>query len=107
MHVASGGENYAAVSLVTNLTTAILGAKNAGYWIAGAVVEDGENVHTAKLPSPLGLVLGSEGKGIRAGVRKHLDLKVILPMHGARLSFNVAIAGALFCQEILQQKALA
>ncbi|MBN1353373.1 MAG: 23S rRNA (guanosine(2251)-2'-O)-methyltransferase RlmB [Candidatus Omnitrophica bacterium] len=104
MHVASGGENFVPVSRVTNMTTSLLRAKEAGYWIAGAVVSGGEDITKVSLPSPLCLVLGSEGKGIRHGLVKHLDLKITLPMKGAPLSLNVAMASAVLCYEILRQK---
>nr|MBC8414388.1 RNA methyltransferase [bacterium] len=90
IHVASGGENFVPVSKVNNLSHALLDSKKAGYWVAGTVVEDGQDINTTKLPFPLCLVLGAEGKGIRYGVQKHLDIKVSLPMHGAPLSLNVA-----------------
>lgn len=105
VHVASGGENYIPVSMVTNLSTALREAKDAGYWVVGTVVEGGEDINKVKLPFPLCLVLGAEGKGIRYGIQNHLDLKVSLPMKGAQLSFNVAMACAVFAHEIAKQKA--
>jgi len=104
IHVASGGENYVPVSRVTNLTTTLIEAKKAGYWAAGTVTEGGEDINKVSLPFPLCLVLGSEGKGIRHGLQKHLDLKITLPMRGAQLSFNVAMACAIFCHEIAKQR---
>ena len=104
VHVASGGENYVPASLVANLSNALIKAKDKGYWIAGAVVEGGEDMNNVKFPFPLCVVLGSEGKGIRHGVDKLLDLKITLPMKGVALSFNVAMAGAIFCYEIARQR---
>jgi len=104
IHVASGGENYVPVSLVKNLTTALIEAKKAGYWAAGTVTEGGEDISNVSLPFPLCLILGSEGTGIRYGLQKHLDLKITLPMKGAQLSFNVAMACAIFCHEIAKQR---
>jgi len=104
MHVASGGENFTPVCKVVNLSRALIEAKNAGYWVVGTVIKDGKNLHKENLPFPLCLVLGSEGKGIRYGVEKHLDLKVTLPMKGVSLSFNVAMACAIFCYEIDKQR---
>jgi len=46
----------------------------------------------ASLPFPLSLVIGSEQKGIREGIRKKLDLALTLPMAHARLSLNAAQA---------------
>lgn len=104
LHVSSGGENFVPVAKVTNLSTALLKAKKAGYWAVGTVVEEGEDINNVSLPFPVCLVLGAEGKGIRYGIQKHLDLKVTLPMKGAELSFNVAMAAAIFAHEVNKQR---
>lgn len=104
LNIASGGENYVPVCRINNLSNALIHAKKAGYWIAGTVVEGGEDLNKISFPFPLCLVLGSEGKGIHHGVGKQLELKVTLPMKGAALSFNVAMASAIFCYEITRQK---
>ncbi len=104
IHVASGGENFVPVSIVTNLSRALMEAKKAGYWTIGAVVEGGEDINRVSLPFPLCLVLGSEGKGLRYGILKQLDLRVNVPMPGAQLSFNVAMTCAIFCYEIARQR---
>ncbi len=107
LNIASGGDNYVPVCRMNNLTNALIHAKKAGYWAAGAVVEGGEDLTKASFPFPLCIVMGSEGKGIHYGVEKHLEMKVTLPMKGAALSFNVAMASAIFCYEISRQKATA
>lgn len=104
IHVATGGENYVPVSLVTNIAEALRQAKKAGYWVAGCEVEGGQEIGTVKLPFPLCVVLGSEGKGIRPGIQKNLDIRISLPMPGAKLSFNVGIACAIMCYVIHQQR---
>ena len=96
MHVASGGENYTPVSMVSNTLNALTKAKQSGYWIAGTVVEGGKSIQSSNLPHPLALVLGSEGTGIKPAIQKHLDLSVTLDMKGANLSLNVAMAAAIF-----------
>jgi 23S rRNA (guanosine2251-2'-O)-methyltransferase len=107
LRVACGGENYVAVAQVTNLTQACEQAKKAGYWIAGAATAGGVPLHEADWPSPLGVVLGSEGAGIRRGLEKHLELKLTLPMPGAALSYNVATAAGLIAYEITRRRLLA
>ena len=105
LHVASGGENYVPVSMVSNISSAIIKAKQQGYWIMGGIVSDeAQYINEISLPFPVGVVLGSEGEGIRYGVQKHLDIKARIPMEGARLSFNVAMACAIFCYEISRQR---
>lgn len=105
VHVASGGENFVPVALVSNLANALSKAKKAGYWLGGAVVDEkAEDITRYKLPRPLALVMGSEGSGIREGLLKMLDIKLGIPMEGAQISFNVSNACAIFCYEISKQK---
>ncbi len=104
LHVASGGENFIPVSLVTNLSTALIEAKKEGFWAVGAVVEGGSDIYKTDLVFPMCLVLGSEGKGIRPGLEKQLELKLKIPMAGASLSFNVAMAATIFAYEINRQR---
>ncbi|MEI8011197.1 MAG: 23S rRNA (guanosine(2251)-2'-O)-methyltransferase RlmB [Candidatus Omnitrophota bacterium] len=102
--VACGGENYVKIAKVNNLNNAIEKARAKGYWIAGSVVKDGEDVAAAKFAFPVGLVVGSEGKGIRDITLSRIDMKLTVPMAHPRLSLNAAHAAALFCYEIKKQK---
>ena len=104
LHVASGGENFVPVSRVTNLSTVLIAAKKEGFWAAGAVLEEGSDITKTEFLFPLCLVLGSEGRGIRPGLKNQLDMKIRIPMAGAGLSFNVAMACAIFCYEIARQR---
>ncbi|MBU1007321.1 MAG: RNA methyltransferase [Candidatus Omnitrophica bacterium] len=105
LHVASGGENFVPVSMVSNISSAIIKAKKKNYWIMGAVLsDDAQEISKISLPFPLGLVLGSEGEGIRYGIDKQIDIRARIPMKGAGLSFNVAMAGTIFCHEIAKQR---
>ena len=104
LRIACGGENFVRVARVSNLSQAIVSAKEAGYWIAGSVVENGEDITQTELPSPVGLVIGSEQKGIRPVVQKIVDVCVTIPMAQQRMSMNVAHAAAILCYEILRQR---
>ena len=104
LRVAQGGENYVPVVKAVNLAIAIEKAKKKGFWIAGAVVGGGQDITKTALNFPLGIVIGSEHKGIRPGLMSHLDFNLTLPMKGAGLSFNAATAAALFCYEAVRQR---
>lgn len=81
---------------VTNLSQALDAAKEAGYTVIGAAGEEGaQNVHLAKPPFPLALVLGSEEEGIRPGIRKRCDALWRIPQARPIDSLNVAQAGAI------------
>ncbi len=104
LRVACGGDNFVPVSRVANLGKALKEAKDAGFFIAGTVVADGKDLRTVKFSFPLGLVIGSEQKGIRPIVQKYLDQAVTLPMAQSRLSLNAAHAATVFCYEIAKQR---
>ena len=104
LHVASGGENYVPIASVNNLVPVLDKARDAGFWVAGAVVDDdAEDITKLSFPFPLALVLGSEGSGIRRGLQKRLDIRARIPMPGVPLSLNVNIACAIFLHEISKQ----
>ena len=103
LRVACGGENYIHMSRVGNIANAITKAKDAGYWIAGTSIINAKSLYDVKFQYPLGLVFGSEAKGIRDIIRKKIDCEVMIPMK-ERMSFNVSHATAVFCVEALRQR---
>ena len=103
LRVASGADNYVPVAQVANLNQAIQKARQAGFSIVGSVVKEGQPLHEVKLSYPLGLVVGSEHKGIRPVVCKNLDVAVTIPMYVDTLSLNVAHATSILCYEIKRQ----
>ena len=104
LRVASGGENYVSITQVTNLSSAINEAKQCGYSIAGAMVGGGQALPKVHFTFPLGLVIGSEAKGIRHGLLKQLDVTFTIPIQRAGLSFNAAIASGIVCYEVCRQR---
>ena len=53
LRVSCGGDNYVPIARVANLGKAIKDAKDIGFSIVGAVVEDGEDLRVAKFSFPL------------------------------------------------------
>jgi 23S rRNA (guanosine2251-2'-O)-methyltransferase len=104
LRVACGGENYLSVARVANLGHAIEKAKKMGFWIIGTAVQEARSLSEVSLQFPLGLVMGSEEKGVRDIIRKKLDLEVMIPMKNQRMSLNVAHATSMVCYEIIRQK---
>ncbi len=81
----AGAAQFIPIAQVSNLAQSIEAAKEAGLWIAGADM-GGEDVKTAQVPRPFGLVMGSEGEGLHQLIRKKCDLIVSLrrPLDFAR-----------------------
>lgn len=77
----AGAAQFVEVTQVPNLAQALEAAKEMGFWLIGADM-DGEDVKKVKLPSPYGLVLGSEGKGLRKLTRSKCDSIVRISKKG-------------------------
>lgn len=104
LRVSCGGENYVHIANVKSASNTLSAVKDKGFIIGASIVESGEFIYNTKIPDHLCLILGSEGKGVRPGVLKYADLQLSLPMSGANLSYNVSVASAMFCYEIVRQK---
>ncbi|MFO7171566.1 MAG: 23S rRNA (guanosine(2251)-2'-O)-methyltransferase RlmB [Bacillota bacterium] len=105
--VSAGAIEYVPVARVTNLVRTIGELKAAGLWICGTHQEARESCYEARLTGPLGLVIGSEGKGMHRLVAEHCDFTVRIPMYGRINSLNAAVAGGILLYEIRRQRALA
>ncbi|MBU0684067.1 MAG: 23S rRNA (guanosine(2251)-2'-O)-methyltransferase RlmB [Candidatus Omnitrophota bacterium] len=104
LRVSSGGENYVKIAKVPNIAKVIREIKEKGkIKIIGAETNGANIITQMKFVLPFVIVIGSEGKGIRPGVKKCLDTSVSLPMRGAILSYNASIATTLFCYEVVRQ----
>jgi 23S rRNA (guanosine2251-2'-O)-methyltransferase len=93
---ASSGATEHLLIARANLAQAIDALKEAEVWIVGldqAAVELESN--SRHLKGALGLVVGSEGEGLRQLVRSKCDIVLKLPMRGEIESLNAAVAGSV------------
>lgn len=93
---ASAGASEHILLAQANLAQALEEMKSRGAWVVG--LEGGpaaQPIEHARLDGPLVLVVGSEGEGMRALVRRSCDLLVRLPMRGQIQSLNAAVAGSI------------
>lgn len=102
--VASGALEHIPVAQVSNLTETLKQLKKAGFWIAGGEGESRVTVMQQDLTGSLGLVIGSEGKGISRLVREHCDYLVSIPMAGSTGSLNASVAAGVLLYEISRQR---
>ena len=58
------------------------------------------------LRGPLGIVMGSEGKGLRRLTKEHCDVLVSIPMAGMVESLNVSVATGICLYEAVRQRLL-
>jgi len=99
----AGASEHVTVARVTNLRGAIDATKKAGLWVYAAEV-GGTRYTDLDLAGPVGLVLGSEGRGVRRLVREGCDGAVCVPMLGAVGSLNVSVAAAVLLYEARRQR---
>jgi 23S rRNA (guanosine2251-2'-O)-methyltransferase len=93
---ASSGASEHLLIAQSNLVQAIERLKEAGAWIVG-LDEDtrSQTPDQVRLDGGLGIVVGSEGDGIRPLVRQKCDFMLRLPMSGKIESLNAAVAGSI------------
>ena len=90
---------------VTNLAQTLERLKEEDLWIVGLEGVYGAKPYTeADFTVPLGLVVGSEGNGIRRLVRDRCDWMISIPMRGRIASLNAAVAGSIALYEVVRQR---
>jgi len=102
----AGAVVHLPVVRVTNLANTLEELKKERFWIVGADSRGDQDLYAMKFDMNIGLVIGSEGKGIRPLVLKKCDYRVAIPMKGKVSSLNAAIAGAVILFEIQRQQLL-
>ena len=101
---ASGGANLVPVIQVVNLARTIDHLKNAGVWIAGAVVDEAGPISEADLKGNLAIVMGSEDAGLRRKTRERCDFLVQVPMVNPDLGLNVSVAAGICLYGVQRQR---
>jgi 23S rRNA (guanosine2251-2'-O)-methyltransferase len=99
----AGAISHLRVYRVTNLRRAMSSLKAKGFWIVGLDANAKQDYASQHYPKKLGIVLGSEGRGIRPLISKQCDYLVRIPMKGKISSLNVSVAGAVLLYEVLRQ----
>ncbi len=103
--VASGAVEQLDLFAVTNLSRALEMMKEARIWIVGTVLnEQAKPLSQMDLKCPIGIVMGSEGEGIRAGTQKHCDFLAYIPMQNEMQSLNVSVATGIALYEVMRQR---
>ncbi len=107
VRASAGASEHVALCRVANLVQAIDAMKKAHVWIIGLDNAPAARAYTAMDGrDAIGLVLGSEGRGLARLVREHCDYLVRMPMSGQVDSLNVGVAGAIAMYEVKRQRAL-
>ncbi len=101
----AGALHHIAVSKVNNLKTTLNYLKESGINLIACTEKVKETIYSVNFDQPVALVMGSEDKGISAGILQIMDEKVSIPVLGNIGSLNVSVATGITLFEALRQRA--
>ncbi|MHA4218813.1 23S rRNA (guanosine(2251)-2'-O)-methyltransferase RlmB [Bacillus cereus] len=100
----TGAIEYIPVARVTNLSRTIDELKERGLWIAGTDATGKTDYRNLDGTMPIGLVIGSEGKGMSRIIGEKCDFLITLPMVGKVTSLNASVAASLLMYEVYRKR---
>lgn len=104
VNASAGAVEHLEIALVPNLGRAIDKLEASGRWVIGLAEGEGSApLFDSDIPTPVVLIVGSEGSGLTASIRKRCQMLVSLPMLGRIASLNAATAGAIALYDILRR----
>jgi 23S rRNA (guanosine2251-2'-O)-methyltransferase len=95
LKASAGTASRIPIARVVNLVQLINQLKERGYWVVGADGRGDTSVWEMDWDRPIALVIGSEGKGLRARVAEACDYVVSIPMNGPAESLNASVAAGI------------
>lgn len=100
----TGAIEYIPVARVTNLSRAVEELKERGVWIVGTDAKGSDDYRNMDGKMPIGLVIGSEGKGMARLMKEKCDFLISLPMAGKVTSLNASVAAGLLMYEVYRKR---
>ncbi|BAR86920.1 MULTISPECIES: 23S rRNA (guanosine(2251)-2'-O)-methyltransferase RlmB [Bacillus cereus group] len=100
----TGAIEYIPVARVTNLSRTIDELKERGLWIAGTDAKGKTDYRNLDGTMSIGLVIGSEGKGMSRIIGEKCDFLITLPMVGKVTSLNASVAASLLMYEVYRKR---
>jgi len=100
----AGALEFVNIARVTNLNRTIELLKQKGLWIYAMDSQANKHVYECEFNDPIGVIIGSEGKGISRLLLEHADFIVKIPQKGKINSFNASVAAGIVLYEILKQR---
>lgn len=100
----AGATAYIPVVQVTNLTQALEELQERGVWIYGTSLDGDRDYDAIDARDAVGIVIGSEGKGMRKMVAEHCDFLIRIPMSGQIQSLNASVAAGIVFFDVMRQR---
>lgn len=106
VRASAGATEHMQISIVVNLVRAMKNLHDSGMWFYGMEAgDDSRPLWDMDFSSDgVGIVVGSEGKGMTRLVRETCDFMVKIPMTGKVSSLNASASGGMVMYEVMKQK---
>jgi 23S rRNA (guanosine2251-2'-O)-methyltransferase len=104
VRASAGAALHLPLARCVNLGQALDEFTEAGFSIIGADQEGTQSLYQTDLTGPIVLVIGSEGHGLRPGVKRRCRALISIPILGRTASLNASVAAAVCLYEILRQR---
>ncbi len=89
---------------VTNINQTISTLKDAGFWVAALDNSGKQTIWDADFNSPMVLLIGSEGSGIRKKTMEASDFILRIPMSNNVESLNASVSASVLMYEIIRRR---
>jgi len=99
----AGAVEHIKIAQVSNITQTMDVLKKEGLWIYGADMDGNDYHFNTSMTGAIGIVIGSEGKGLSRLVKEKCDFLVRIPMMGKITSLNASQAATILVYEVLRQ----
>lgn len=103
IRVSAGAAEHMLVVKVNNINQTIEQLKQKNVWVY-ALDMDGTSIYKQNLTDATALVVGGEGSGVSALVRKNVDAIVSFPLKGKVNSLNASVATGVALYEVVRQR---
>ena len=105
VRASAGATEHMKIAVVVNLVRVMKKLKDSGLWFYG-MEAGGESrpLWEMDFSDGVGIVVGSEGKGMGRLVRENCDFVLEIPMTGAVSSLNASVSGGMVMYEVMKQK---
>ncbi len=100
----TGAIEYIPVARVTNLSRTVEELKERGLWIVGTDAKGSDDYRNLDGKMPIGIIIGSEGKGMSRILKEKCDFLVHMPMIGKVTSLNASVAASLLMYEVYRKR---
>lgn len=102
--VSAGAVEHIRIAQVKNMARTMDELRKRNIWLVGAEGDRQRFWFEFDYTMPVGLVFGSEGRGLRPLIRNKCDDILSLPLFGQVSSLNVAAAASVFLYEVVRQR---